>query len=153
MIRELILGDQIYIPKESLPPGLRNQILRMAAFQNPEFYKSQAMRLSTYGKPRIVACGEEFEQHIGLPRGCLEELQTLLTNLHIGVDVRDKRFPGDPLDTTFQGELRSEQLTAARKMLAHDTGVLSATTAFGKTVVAAWLIAERGVNALVPDSG
>ena len=34
-------------------------------------------------------------------------------------------------------------------MLAHDTGVLSATTAFGKTVVAAWLIAERKVNTLV----
>lgn len=34
-------------------------------------------------------------------------------------------------------------------MLAHDTGVLSATTAFGKTVIAAWLIAQRGVNTLV----
>ena len=34
-------------------------------------------------------------------------------------------------------------------MLAHDTGVLAATTAFGKTVVAAWLIAQRGVNTLV----
>ena len=34
-------------------------------------------------------------------------------------------------------------------MLAHDTGVLSATTAFGKTVVAAWLIAKRAVNTLV----
>ena len=34
-------------------------------------------------------------------------------------------------------------------MLAHETGVLAATTAFGKTVVAAWLIAQRGVNALI----
>jgi superfamily II DNA or RNA helicase len=34
-------------------------------------------------------------------------------------------------------------------MLKHDTGVLAATTAFGKTVVAAWLIAQRGVNTLV----
>ena len=34
-------------------------------------------------------------------------------------------------------------------MLAHDTGVLAATTAFGKTVIAAWLIAQRGVNTLV----
>lgn len=34
-------------------------------------------------------------------------------------------------------------------MLAHDTGVLSATTAFGKTVVGAWLIAARRVNTLV----
>lgn len=30
-----------------------------------------------------------------------------------------------------------------------DIGVLSATTAFGKTVVAAWLIAKRQVNTLI----
>ena len=57
--------------------------------------------------------------------------------------------PGTVLDVQFQGELRPEQETAARAMLAHDTGVLSATTAFGKTVIAAWLIAQRGVNTLV----
>lgn len=34
-------------------------------------------------------------------------------------------------------------------MLQHETGVLVAPTAFGKTVVAAWLIARRGVNTLV----
>ena len=31
----------------------------------------------------------------------------------------------------------------------HDTGVLAATTAFGKTVIGAWLIAQRGVTTLV----
>ena len=146
---ELTLGDQMYIEKDRLPPGLRNRLLRIAAFQNPEFYKAQAMRLSTYGKPRIIACAEDVDRHIGLPRGCLEEVQAMLADLHIQVDVRDKRFAGEPLEVTFQGQLRPEQLAAARKMLAHETGVLSATTAFGKTVVAAWLIAERGVNTLV----
>src|SRR5207249_4217061 len=37
----------------------------------------------------------------------------------------------------------------ANALAAYETGVLAATTAFGKTVVAAWLIAKRGVNALV----
>ena len=146
---ELTLGDQIYIEKDRLPPGLRNRLLRIAAFQNPEFYKAQAMRLPTYGKPRIIACAEDHSRHIGLPRGCLEDVQALLADLHIEVDIRDKRFVGEPLEVTFQGQLRPEQQTAARKMLAHETGVLSATTAFGKTVVAAWLIAKRGVNTLV----
>src|SRR5437016_11904899 len=63
--------------------------------------------------------------------------------------VRDERNPGLPLKATFQGELRPEQTVAAHAMLAHDTGVLAATTAFGKTVIAAWLIARRGVNTLV----
>jgi superfamily II DNA or RNA helicase/very-short-patch-repair endonuclease len=146
---ELTLGDQIYIPKEPLPPGLRNRLLRLAAFQNPEFYRAQAMRLPTYGKPRIIGCAEDHAQHLGLPRGCLEDVQKLLQDLHVDAVVRDARYAGKPLDVEFRGALRPEQEAAARAMLAHDTGVLSATTAFGKTVVAAWLIARRGVNTLV----
>src|SRR5688572_5779471 len=146
---ELVLGNQIYIAKERLPPGLRNRLLRLAAFQNPEFYKAQAMRLSTYNKPRVVACAEDLPHHIGLPRGCLDDVRQTLTDLDIRMDVRDERCAGSTLDVTFQGELRREQEAAADAMLRHETGVLSATTAFGKTVVAAWLIARRGVNTLV----
>ena len=146
---DLILGNQIYIAKDQLSPGLRNRLVRLAAFQNPEFYKAQAMRLPTYGKPRIIACAEDHEQHIGLPRGCLDDVRALLSDLSIDVVFRDERYPGKPLDVTFYGQLQAEQETAAKAMLAHDAGVLSATTAFGKTVVAAWLIAQRGVNTLV----
>ena len=146
---ELTLGDQDYKTKEGLPPSLRNVLLRIAAFQNPEFYKAQSMRLSTYGKPRIIDCAEDHSHHISLPRGCLEEVQRLFKKLGLESTVRDERFIGETLDVTFQGELRPEQKSAACEMLSHDTGVLSATTAFGKTVVAAWLIAARGVNTLV----
>ena len=146
---ELTLANQIYIGKEVLPPALRNRLIRLAAFQNPEFYKAQAMRLSTYDKPRIIACAEDHPKHIGLPRGCLDDLLQTLSGLNIKTVVRDQRNPGQPLKATFQGELRPEQIVAAQAMLAQDTGVLAATTAFGKTVVAAWLIAKRGVNTLV----
>ena len=146
---ELTLANQIYIGKEVLPPALRNRLIRLAAFQNPEFYKAQAMRLSTYDKPRIIACAEDHPKHIGLPRGCLDDLLQTLSGLNIKTVVRDQRNPGQPLKATFQGELRPEQIVAAQAMLAQDTGVLAATTAFGKTVVAAWLIAKRSVNTLV----
>ena len=146
---ELTLGNQIYIPKAPLSPGLRNRLIRLAAFQNPEFYKAQAMRLSTYGKPRIIGCAEDLDQYVALPRGCMEDLRELLANLHIKITIQDKRFSGVPLDVSFSGTLRPEQEKAAQAMLAHDVGVLSATTAFGKTVIAAWLIAQRGVNTLV----
>src|SRR5207248_8922290 len=138
---ELILGNQIYIPKDALPPALRNRLIRLAAFQNPEFYKLQALRLPTYDKPRIIACAEDHPKHVGLPRGCLDEVRQTLSDLNIKAMVRDERNPGLPLKATFQGELRPEQTVAAHAMLAHDTGVLAATTAFGKTVVAAWRIA------------
>jgi superfamily II DNA or RNA helicase/very-short-patch-repair endonuclease len=146
---ELTFANQIYIAKEVLPPALRNCLIRLAAFQNPEFYKAQAMRLSTYDKPRIIACAEDHPKHIGLPRGCLDDLLQSLSDLNIKTVVRDQRNPGQLLKTTFQGELRPEQIVAAQAMLAQDAGVLAATTAFGKTVVAAWLIAQRGVNTLV----
>ena len=145
----LTLADQIYIEKKCLPPELRNRLVRTAAFQNPEFYKAQSMRLPTYDKPRIIACAEEHSQHIALPRGCIEDIQMLLSDLKIGIDIRDERVVGPPLDVTFQGELRPGQQKAVNEMLRHETGILSATTAFGKTVVAAWLIAARGVNTLV----
>lgn len=146
---ELTLGNLIYIPKEELPPALRNRLLHLAAFQNPEFYRAQAMRLSTHDKPRIIACAEDYPAHIGLPRGCLEDILELLQDLKIPVTTREERQHGTPLNLTFQGTLRPDQEAAAKAMLAHDTGVLAATTAFGKTVLAAWLIAARGVNTLI----
>jgi superfamily II DNA or RNA helicase len=146
---ELVLADQLYIPKAALPPALRNRLIRLAAFQNPEFYRAQAMRLPTYDKPRVISCAEDLGGHIGLPRGCLEEVKTLLNNLGIGCTVQDERVRGTELAVSFQGELRPDQRRAAEAMLAQDCGVLAATTAFGKTVVSAWLIAARRVNTLV----
>ncbi|REJ64817.1 MAG: DUF559 domain-containing protein [Planctomycetota bacterium] len=146
---DLTLSDQIYISKEGVPPELRNCLIRLAAFQNPEFYKAQSMRLPTWGKPRIIGCAEDHPRHLALPRGCYEDVRTLLDDLKIEVSTHDERVCGEPVDLSFQGELRPEQKTAVRKLLEHDTGVLSATTAFGKTVVAAWMIAQRRVNTLV----
>jgi superfamily II DNA or RNA helicase/very-short-patch-repair endonuclease len=146
---ELVLGNDIYIQKDVLSPELRNRLIRLAAFQNPEFYKAQAMRLPTYDKPRIIACARDLPNHLGLPRGCLDELLLLLSSVKINATIRDERNVGQPLEAGFQGVLRPEQQLAADAMLDHDTGVLAATTAFGKTVLAAWLIAKRGVNVLI----
>ncbi len=146
---DLMLGNQIYIAKDKLPPALTNRLIRLAAFQNPEFYKAQALRLSTYNKPRIISCCEDFSKHIGIPRGCLEDVKALLRSLDIKSKVIDERFTGTPINAHFTGALRPEQQPAADTLLHHDTGVLSATTAFGKTVIAAYLIARRGVNTLI----
>jgi hypothetical protein len=146
---ELVLADEIYIAKDGLNPTLRNRLLRLAAFQNPEFYRAQAMRLPTYGKPRVISCAEDYPRHIALPRGCLDDVRQMLGDLNVAPVVRDERCRGRPLDVRFHGTLRPQQQTAADALAIHDTGVLSATTAFGKTVVAARLIAERRVNTLV----
>lgn len=146
---EVVLSDQIYIPKQDLPAPLQNRIVRLAAFQNPEFYRAQAMRLPIYDKPRVIACAEDHSQHLGLPRGCLEDLRAWLKEHKVRLRIRDERFEGHPLHVSFQGSLRPDQQAAAEAMLEHEIGVLAATTAFGKTVLAAWMIAQRGVNTLV----
>ncbi len=146
----LVIGNQIFIEKKKLSAPLHNKIIRLAAFQNPEFYKAQAMRLSTFDKPRIISCAENYSKHIALPRGCMDELLMLLKELKIETCITDKRFAGNPIESIkFQGELTTEQKTVVEKLCKHDIGTLSATTAFGKTVIALYIIAQRKVNTLI----
>ena len=143
------LGNQIYIEKKDLPDVFLDRLIRLAAFQNPEFYKTQAMRLSTFGKPRVIACAEDLARYIALPRGLLQEVLDLFRTQSIAVDVADHRLTGVPLQVDFQGERRSNQTQAAKALASCDDGILCAPTAFGKTAVAAQLIAMRKVNTLV----
>lgn len=147
----IVVADQVYLNRTELPPTLVAQCIRLAAFQNPEFYRAQAMRLPTHGKPRIISCAELHPKHVALPRGCLDELAELLRGHGIEVILEDHRHSGEPLpgSVTFLGHLQPSQQKAFRDLAAHDNGVLAATTAFGKTVVAAALIAERRSNTLI----
>ena len=143
------LGNMIYFEKVQLPQALANRLIRLSAFQNPEFYKAQAMRMSVWDKPRVIGNAENFPQHVALPRGCLEATLDLLRDNGIACDLHDERFGGEPIDVSFVGNLRLDQEAAIAGMLSHDIGVLCAPTAFGKTVTAAAMIAHRGVNTLV----
>ncbi|OGQ56761.1 MAG: DEAD/DEAH box helicase [Deltaproteobacteria bacterium RIFCSPLOWO2_02_FULL_53_8] len=143
------LANLIYFEKAHLPQSLANRLIRLAAFQNPEFYKAQAMRMSTWDKPRVIGCAENFPNHIGLPRGCLDATLELLRDNSIRCDMTDERFAGEKLHVAFSGTLRPDQESAVAVMMQHDAGVLCAPTAFGKTVTAAAMIARRGINTLV----
>jgi len=145
----VIAANLLYFEKSQLPQALANRLIRLAAFQNPEFYRAQAMRMSVWDKPRVIGCAENYPQHIALPRGCLDDAMSLLSEHGIRCDVRDERQSGDRLDVRFSGTLRPDQEAAVAAMLRHDAGVLSAPTAFGKTVAAAALIATRAVSTLI----
>ena len=143
------LANLIYFEKAQLPQALANRLIRLAAFQNPEFYKKQAMRFSVWDEPRVIGCAENYPKHIALPRGCLDAALDLLRDNGIRCELIDERFAGAALDVGFAGTLRIDQAAAVAAMLHHDAGVLCAPTAFGKTVTAAAMIAQRGVNTLV----
>ncbi len=145
----VVLSNLVFVEKKGLPPAMLNRLLRIAAFQNPEFYKAQAMRLSTFGKPRVIACGEDLPRHLALPRGSLNDVLAILEEHGIRPVVQDERFAGVPIEVKFHGVLRETQESALAESLRHDDGVLCAPTAFGKTAVTASLIANRKVNTLV----
>ncbi|MBA3323914.1 MAG: DEAD/DEAH box helicase family protein [Rhodobacteraceae bacterium] len=147
----IVVADQLYVDRTDLPPAMTARLIRLAAFQNPEFYRAQSMRFPTFGKPRIISCAELHPHHVGLPRGCLDEAVELIRGEGAEVELDDKRVIGNPLPSRvkFQGALHGPQVKAFDALTPHDHGVLAATTAFGKTVVAAALIAQRGRNALV----
>ncbi|MGE0465703.1 MAG: DEAD/DEAH box helicase family protein [Steroidobacteraceae bacterium] len=145
----ITLADGIYVDRLALPPSMVARMVRLAAFQNPEFYRAQAMRLTTYDKPRIVSCASLHRRHVELPRGCLEEVLELMKAHGVRVDVDDQRDLGVAVACQFTGILRPEQQFAVGALVPHDCGVLAATTAFGKTVVAAAMIAYRQRSTLV----
>jgi len=145
----LTLANQVYFEKAQLTQALSNRLIRLAAFQNPEFYKAQAMRLSVWDTPRIIGCAENYPKHIALPRGCLEAAVGLLSENGIVISIGDERHAGAAIDVQFAGSLRADQEEAVAAMLAHDIGVLCAPTAFGKTVVAAALVARRRVSTMI----
>jgi hypothetical protein len=131
------MADQVYVDRSDLPPIMVAQLVRVAAFQNPEFYRAQAMRLPTFGKPRIISCAELHPRHLGLPRGCLDEVRELLTSHGGEVRLSDNRASGTPIQVEFKGTPRKEQASAVAALELFEAGVLAATTAFGKTVVRA----------------
>ena len=148
-VQKITRANMLFIPLPGLSAKGRNQLLRLAAFRNPEFYKAQSMRLPIYDKPRIICAAEERDGYLALPRCCEDSLVDLLEQSGTSYEIDDQTCPGKPIRATFKGTLRDEQQPAADVLLAHNNGVLSATTAFGKTVVAAYLIAQRKVNTLI----
>ena len=142
----LIRSNMLYIPLQGFSAKAVNHLKRIASFKNPEFYARQGIRLSTYNIPRIISCANMEEDYVALPRGCEDAVIALLESNQVAYRIEDKTNHGENITVKFKGELREEQKAAIASLTAHDNGILNATTAFGKTVTAIGLIAERKVN-------
>jgi superfamily II DNA or RNA helicase len=142
-------SNMLYIPLNLLSSKVLNHLRRIASFRNPEFYSKQALRLSTYQTPRIISCADLTEEFLALPRGCEDAVTTLLKEKNVAYRFEDKTNHGRPISVHFNGELRENQQKAVNTLAMNNTGVLSTTTAFGKTVAAIGLIAKHSVNTLI----
>jgi superfamily II DNA or RNA helicase len=143
------IDNMLFLETEGLPSSLIRSLISCASFSNPDFYRAQKLRLSVYGKPRVISCADVSKQNIKLPRGCLDSVREKLKENGIRAEVDDERFHGTSINIAFLGELREYQEKAFHAITDYDTGVLCASTAFGKTVVALKMIADRGVNTLI----
>jgi superfamily II DNA or RNA helicase len=144
-----VLAQRLFISKDGLPSPLLAELKRLAAFQNPEFYKKQKMRLSTALTPRVIACAEELPLFLALPRGCVPEVRQLLAENGAKLAIEDQRCEGEVLEYKFNGELTPAQQEAARELLAHDAGVFVGPPGIGKTVLGTYLVAQRARSALI----
>ena len=142
-------SDRLYIPLNSISEKVANHLKRIAAFKNPEFYSKQAMRISTYNIPRIICRADFTDDYLALPRGCEDAVTTMLESLGVAYKMIDETNHGKPVAVAFKGKERDEQLDAINSLMPYTNGILAATTAFGKTVTAAALIARKKVSTLV----
>jgi superfamily II DNA or RNA helicase len=145
----VVRANMLFLPKAGISQRALNRIKRLASFKNPMFYRQQAMRLPTYGHPRVISCADETQKYLCLPRGCEPDLRQELEQLGVDLNIINKTFEGKRINVAFKGHLRDEQTVALNYLLHHDTGILSGTTAFGKTIVAIKLIAEKKRNTLI----
>lgn len=146
---ELHFGSMVYVKKEGFSEAGLSGLRKLGAFANPSYRMRQRMRQSVYGVPRVIDCSFEDDVYIGLPRGCLDSVKKFLAENEAEYRFSDERTCGRTIRVSFCGTLKEEQKLAAEAMLAHETGILEAQPSFGKTVVAAYLIAERKVNTLI----
>ena len=146
---EIVKADKIYIPLKSISAKVLNHLKRIAAFKNPEFYSKQALRLSTYSVPRIISCFDITDEYLAMPRGCEDAILSFLNDNNVKYSITDETSQGKKISVTFTGKEREEQTDAINALLTYSNGVLHATTAFGKTVTAAAIIARKKVNTLI----
>ncbi len=146
----LTLANHIYMKLSDIPGPLAARVKRIASFANPVFFKTQALRFSTHGIPRYISCARIEQGYLSVPRGCFDELQALLLEQGITVEVDDRRMPGQLLPgVSLKATLRRDQQKAVTALTNHDTGILHAPTAFGKTVTAIGIVAKRQINTLI----
>lgn len=151
----LILANRLFIDTKVLPNRLQAQLIRLASYNNPNFYNAQAMRFSTFGISRRVCLAHLEQETLSLPRGCLMACLALLQQYQIKVVIDDKRqtgvklLPEIPTKLINQIILMPEQQQAVQTILQSDIGVLQAPTGFGKTLVAMNVMVARNTNTLI----
>jgi superfamily II DNA or RNA helicase len=145
----ITLDSTITIPTDGLPSSVVAELKHSASLPNPEFFRRQAQRFSTFGVPRYVYCFEQEDNEIRVPRGLLDSVRRTLSSAGISASVKNEIAVAPTISANFRGELTTDQRTAVAVIQQNETGVLVAAPGSGKTVMACATIAERAMSTAI----
>jgi superfamily II DNA or RNA helicase len=145
----ITLNSTITVPTGGLPSSVVAELKHAASLPNPEFFRRQAQRFSTFGVPRYVYCFEHDDNEIRVPRGLLDSVRRTLSSAGISASIKSEIAAAPTISTNFRGELTTDQRTAVAVIQKNETGVLVAAPGSGKTVMACATIAERAVSTAI----
>ena len=141
---QAVAGPMLRIATTGLPPQMAAALKHAASFHNPEFYRRQNQRFSTFFTPRLVCCFDDTDPGwLALPRGLRDEAAALVAAAGGTLKSRPARRRRTPITARFTGTLTDVQQAAVQAMRPHQTGVLVAPPGSGKTVMACALIAHH----------
>lgn len=146
---QIEINSMICLSRKEIPEDWLEDLKRIASIGNPAYFKAKAKRMSVRSISSVIEGYQLTEQHLLLPNGLLPSVRKYFNEKKVQVLIKDNRTCDKKVNFTFKGSLRLDQDEAMRRMKKEQLGMLAAGTGFGKTVVAASLIAERGVNTLV----
>lgn len=146
---EAELFSQIKIDLKNLPSQLIFSLRRLAIFSNPEFFRKQKMRFSTWNIPKYVFCGEQTENFLVLPGGLVDSCKEICKTTGAKFNLKDKRPHYKKFKVSFKGKLRKNQKQTIDILLQHEKSVLTAPPGSGKTVIGCALISKRKLPTLI----
>ncbi|QWQ44798.1 DEAD/DEAH box helicase family protein [Streptomyces sp. YPW6] len=141
---EARLSAMLAISTKGLPAALLAALKHTASFHNPEFYRRQSQRYSTWDTPRLVCSFDATDPDwLRLPRGLRDEAAQLIAAAGGTLTVTSELADAALISAFFTGELTEVQARVVDAVKGHTSGVLVAPPGSGKTVMACALIAHH----------
>jgi superfamily II DNA or RNA helicase len=148
-IVHLTLAGDLFLNINELSLRARRYFCRLGSMKNKEYWKRVAMHQSTFNIPRILTAYIEEGNFARLPRGYKDSVVRILKAKDIPYSFVNALSKGGAINVSFVGTLRPNQMALVNQLREQDNALIEAPTGFGKTVVAAYLIAQKRVNTLI----
>ena len=134
---------------EDLHPETTRTFIKRLTIVNPDYSDALKRGRSTQGIKQYLCFYESIDNQLICPRGFAHQAYRICQHHGEDIQIIDNRRSLDPVDFSFAGNLRPLQQQAVNDVLSRESGLLEAGTGAGKTVMALYIIYQRGQPALI----